>query len=120
MLFRSALCDTTQYFPPVNGVYFHGKIEEALGYDCVEIYRPDAEAFKLLVNDTKGVEGLKVEVYNYPGDAVLYAWQDSRGVPLVANPGFEMLWFRGLIVDPSDTEAVEYAKKQFAEKAQVM
>ena len=35
---------------------------------------------------------------------------------MVANPSFDMLQFRGLIVDPSEKKMLADAKKKFKEK----
>lgn len=102
----------------VGGVYFHGKIEDSLGTDIAFIAKTDAEPFRLLVNESDGIEGMKVEVEGYPGEAVLYAWKSYMGTPLVANPPFEMLMFRGLIVDPSDKDMLADAKEKFKDKRQ--
>ena len=112
--------DDCKDYIPVNGVYLNGKVEEELGYDCVAIFHTDADPFELLVNKSNGIDGLKVEVDGYPGETVLFAWKSNIGVPLVANPGFEMMWFRGLIVDPADTKSLEYAKRCFETKSQVL
>ena len=41
----------------------------------------------------------------------------KRGIKtIVANPSFEMLQFRGLIVDPSEKKMLADAKKKFKEK----
>lgn len=118
MKFRSDYSESKDYLV-VCGVYFHGKIEDSLGTDVALIAKADAEPFRLLVNESKGIEGMKVEVEGYSGDAVLYAWKSNMGVPLIVNPSFEMLMFRGLIVDPSDTEMLADAKEKFNEKRQV-
>ena len=118
MKFRTHNTDPSPDFYLVCGVYFHGKVEEAIGYDCVEISKDDSAPFKLLVNDGKGIEGMKVEVEGYDGETVLYAWKSNMGVPLIANPPFESLWFRGLIVDINDAESVKHAKKCFKDKIQ--
>lgn len=120
MKFRSSNSEPSDDYLVVCGVYLHGKISEALGNDIVQISKDDAEPFRLMVNESKGIDGMKVEVEGYPGDAVLYAWKSNRGVPLVANPSFEMLQFRGLIVDPSDEKMLADAKKKFKEKRQVL
>lgn len=120
MKFRSTNSDPNDEYLVVCGVYLHGKISEEFGIDTVHIAKDDAEPFRLLVNESKGIEGMKVEVEGYSGDAVLYAWKSNMGVPLVANPSFEMLTFRGLIVDPSDKKMLADAKKKFKEKRQFL
>ena len=40
--------------------------------------------------------------------------------PLVANPSFEQLMFRGLIVDQSEKELLDDAKQKFKEKRQYL
>lgn len=120
MKFRSDKSEPSKDYLVVCGVYLHGKISEALGNDIVQISKDDAEPFRLMVNESKGIDGMKVEVEGYPGDAVLYAWKSNMGVPLVANPSFEMLQFRGLIVDPSDEKMLADAKKKFKEKRQYL
>jgi hypothetical protein len=79
----------------------------------------DIEPFKVLMNGGKGINGLKVEVEGYPGDTLLYAWPSTMGVPLIVNPGFEMLRFCGMIGDKDDARGVKYAKKCFAGKRQI-
>lgn len=54
-----------------------------------------------------------------PGEPLLYVWPATIGVPLVANPGFEMLRFCGMIVDKDDARGVKYAKKCFGDKRQI-
>lgn len=120
MKFRSTNSDPNDEYLVVCGVYLHGKISDEFGTDTVHIAKDDAEPFRLMVNESKGIEGMKVDVEGYSGDAVLYAWKSNMGVPLVANPSFEMLQFRGLIVDPSDTKMLADAKKKFKEKRQFL
>ena len=120
MKFRSTNSDPNDEYLVVCGVYLHGKISDEFGTDTVHIAKDDAEPFRLMVNESKGIEGMKVEVEGYSGDAVLYAWKSNVGVPLVANPSFEMLQFRGLIVDPSDKKMLADAKKKFKEKRQFL
>lgn len=120
MKFRSSNSDPNDEYFVVCGVYLHGKISEEFGTDTVHIAKDDAEPFRLMVNESKGIEGMKVEVEGYSGDAVLYAWKSNMGVPLIANPSFEMLQFRGLIVDPSDKKMLADAKKKFKEKRQFL
>ena len=103
----------------VTGVYFHGNVADAIGYDCVEIAKEDAEPFRLLVNESSGIEGMPVDVEGY-GKALLYAWKSNMGVPMVANPPFETLWFRGFIVDPDDEDALKDAKESFNSKKQAL
>ena len=119
MKFRS--CTATEPesgYVTVSGVYLHGKLERMMGYDCVEIAEADTEPFKMLVK--KGIDGLKVELDGYPGEVLLYAWDRHMGVPLVANPPFSSLFFGGYLVASDDTEAVDYAKKQFDEKPYII
>ncbi|MBR6891991.1 MAG: hypothetical protein IKN15_01860 [Bacteroidaceae bacterium] len=120
MKFRSDYSEESKDYLVVWGVYFHGKIEKALGTDIALIAKADAEPFRLLVNESDGIDRMKVEVEGYPGKAVLYAWKASMGLPMVANPSFEMLQFRGLIVDPSDKKMLADAKKKFKEKRQFL
>lgn len=120
MKFRSSNSEPSDDYLVVCGVYLHGKISDALGNDIVQISKDDAEPFRLMVNESKGIDGMKVEVEGYPGDAVLYAWKSNMAVPLVANPSFEMLMFRGLIVDPSEKEFLDDAKKKFNENRQFL
>ena len=120
MKFRSTNSDPNDEYLVVCGVYLHGKISDEFGTDTVHISKDDAEPFRLMVNESKGIEGMKVEVEGYSGEAVLYAWKSNMGVPLVVNPSFEMLQFRGLIVDPSDKKMLADAKKKFKEKRQFL
>ena len=120
MKFRSTNSDPNDEYLVVCGVYLHGKISDEFGTDTVHIAKDDAEPFRLMVNESKGIEGMKVEVEGYSGEAVLYAWKSNMGVPLVVNPSFEMLQFRGLIVDPSDKKKLADAKKKFKEKRQFL
>lgn len=120
MKFRSGNSEPSKDYLNVCGVYFHGKIADAFGNDIVQISKDDAEPFRLLVNESDGIDGMKVEVEGYPGEAVLYAWKANMGLPMVANPSFEMLLFRGLIVDPSEKELLDDAKEKFKEKRQVL
>ena len=120
MKFRSGNSEPSKDYINVCGVYLHGNISNALGNDIVQILKDDAEPFRLMVNESKGIDGMKVEVEGYSGDAVLYAWKSNMAVPLVANPSFEMLMFRGLIVDPSEKEFLDDAKKKFNENRQFL
>ena len=120
MKFRSSNSDPNDDYFVVCGVYLHGKISEEFGTDTVHIAKDDAEPFRLMVNESKGIDGMKVEVEGYSGEAVLYAWKSLMGLPMVANPSFEMLQFRGLIVDPSDKKMLADAKKKFKEKRQFL
>ena len=119
MKFRSTNSDPNDEYLVVCGVYLHGKISDEFGTDTVHIAKDDAEPF-LMVNESKGIDGMKVEVEGYSGEAVLYAWKSLMGLPMVANPSFEMLQFRGLIVDPSDKNMLADAKKKFKEKIQFL
>ena len=120
MKFRLENNEPSKDYLNVCGVYFHGKISEAFGNDLVQISKDDVEPFRLMVNESEGIKGMKVEVEGYSGDAVLYAWKALMGLPMVANPSFEMLQFRGLIVDPSDKKMLADAKKKFKEKRQFL
>lgn len=120
MKFRSDNSEPSKDYLNVCGVYLHGKISDALGNDIVQISKDDAEPFRLMVNESNGIDGMKVEVEGYSGEAVLYAWKALMGLPMVANPSFEMLQFRGLIVDPSDKKMLADAKQKFKEKRQFL
>lgn len=120
MKFRSDYNEQSNDYLVVCGVYFHGKIEDSLGTDVALIAKADSEPFRLLVNESNDINGMKVEVEGYSGDAVLYAWKALMGLPMVANPSFEMLHFKGLIVDPSDKKMLADAKKKFKEKRQFL
>lgn len=117
MLFRISNQEYDKNFRGIGGVYVHGKAEDKMGYDCVEIANADTRHFAMLAE--KGIGGVKVTLEGY-GDALLFAWKSELGMPMVANPPFEMLHFRGLIVDPEDTESVEYARQAFKERKQVL
>ena len=116
MKFRSGNSEPSKDYLNVCGVYLHGKISEALGNDIVQISKDDAVPFRLMVNESNGIDGMKVDVEGYSGEAVLYAWKSNMGTPLVANPSFEQLMFRGLIVDQSEKELLDDAKTKFKEK----
>ena len=119
MLFRSALCDSIPGFLPVNGVYFHGLASTVLAYDCVEISREYAGTFRTRANSPEGIEGMPVEVEGYPGNTVLYAWRyEQADSPWDGR--FESTWFRGMIVDASAADDVEYARRCFAERCQML
>lgn len=120
MKFRSDKGEPSKDYLNVCGVYLHGKISEALGNDNVQISKEDAVPFRLMVNESKGIDGMKVEVEGYSGEAVLYAWKSNMAVPLVANPSFEQLMFRGIIVDQSEKELLDDAKQKFKEKRQYL
>ena len=120
MKFRSSNSEESDDYFVVCGVYLNGKISDEFGTDTVHIAKADAEPFRLMVDESKGIDGMKVEVEGYSGEAVLYAWKALMGLPMVANPSFEMLMFRGLIVDPSDKEMLADAKKKFKEKRQFL
>lgn len=120
MKFRSGNSEPSKDYLNVCGVYLHGNISNALGNDIVQILKDDSVPFRLMVNESKGIDGMKVDVEGYSGEAVLYAWKANMGVPLVANPSFEQLMFRGLIVDPSEKELLDDAKTKFKEKRQFL
>lgn len=120
MLFKVNLGENDPNFCLVYGVYLHGKLEEELGFDTVTIEKSFTDPFKLVVNESSGFNGVKVDIVGREKQALLYAWKSNMGVQLVANPTFSNYHFRGLIVDPDDTDAVEYAKKRFDEKEQFL
>lgn len=59
MKFRSDKSEPSKDYLNVCGVYLHGKISEALGNDIVQILKDDAEPFRLMVNESKGIVGDK-------------------------------------------------------------
>lgn len=118
MLFKVNLGENDPNFLLVYGVYFHGKLEEELGFDTVTIEKSFTDPFKLVVNESTGFNGVKVDLVGREKQTLLYAWKSNMGVQLVANPTFSNYHFGGLIVDPDDTDAVDYAKKCFDEKKQ--
>lgn len=120
MLFKVNLGENDPNFCLVYGVYLHGKLEAELGFDTVTIEKSFTDPFKLVVNESSGFNGVKVDIVGREKQALLYAWKSNMGVQLVANPTFSNYHFRGLIVDPDDTDAVEYAKKRFDEKEQFL
>ena len=91
-------------FTMLNGVYFHGKLEDSLGYDLVNILENDLQEF--VAGEEEGFEGVEVSVDGYPGKVLLYAWEPS-----------DIVFHRGLLVDAGDAEAISYAKMRFDQRS---
>ena len=90
----------------LNGVYFYGKLQEAIGFDLVFIYEDDLPEY--IAREMDGMDGVEVTVDGYPGKVLLYAWVPCTEYTLL---------HRGLLVDASDTEGIKFAKDKFNEKA---
>jgi len=99
--------DEQRGFTMLNGVYFHGKLSDALGgFDLVNIFEDDI--IEYIHGEQEGIEGAEVTVDGFNGKAILYAWRPNSQYTL---------FHRGLIVDADDTESVEYAKEQFSNRS---
>lgn len=120
MRFRASGESTDDDYELASGIYLHGQLEEKFGYDIAEIRSSDIDTFKLLVERESGIDGLKVELDGYDGTALLYAWPSLLGKPMIANPPFSAMMYRGLIVDDKDSESVKYAKQCLAERRGIL
>lgn len=96
----------------LGGVYLHGHLEDYFGFDVVEVYPDTLKEFEK--SEPTCYEGVEVEVEDY-GTCLLYAWVASYPYDREKHR-----FWRGLIVDPKDTESVEYAKEKFEEKSAVL
>lgn len=93
-------------------VYFHGNLDDDLGYDIVLI---EVDDLNTITKD--GIYDVNVIKTN--GDTVeakLYFWIAEKLANIAT--GETMKFNRGLIVYADDTEAIEYAKNKFESKCQ--
>lgn len=98
MILAKATTDklTDKYFIP--GVYFHGRMENYVGYDLA---CTDDKSFVDRMLDIDGTLTKPVEVLlddNTKIEAMLFAWKGRR-----------LDFVKGLIVDINDNESIEYA-----------
>lgn len=102
----------------LGGVYLHGKVESANGYDCVEIIEDECDAFayRLSTDSSKTtVELLDIptgtyecKVYGYDKPCTAFIWRHEY-----ADGHIHM---HGLIVDNEDKAWYEDAENKFNEK----
>jgi hypothetical protein len=135
MLFASVekIEDGDQKWHGIGGLYLHGKVEDFFGYDIVAVAKDDLEELKnapakmaevsekLRQAAEKGPEELEnakkenpdfieCQVDGYHGKTLLFVWKANQDI-------FPEEFYRGLIVDAEDEEAVEDARTRFNEKA---
>lgn len=86
-------------------VYLHGNLEKYNGFDLVDYdgEKPSAGIYETFIN----IRGEK-----HP--AILYIWLPAE------HKGFTTAFYKGLVVSPTDTEAVEYAQRCFDDKVMVL
>ena len=84
---------------PVVILYFHGVVEDKLGYDIGACLNGE-----YIRNDKSYKEGIyKAKVDGYPNELLAFLW-NAKGDP------------RGLIVDSTSKEDVDYAQSKFDKK----
>jgi len=135
MLFASVekIEDGDQKWHGIGGLYLHGKVEDFFGYDIVAVAKDDLEELKnapakmaevsekLRQAAEKGPEELEkakkenpdfieCQVDGYQGKTLLFVWKANQDI-------FPEEFYRGLIVDADDEEAVKDARARFNEKA---
>jgi len=110
MLFASVekIEDGDQKWHGIGGLYLHGKVEDFFGYDIVAVAKDDLE--ELQTASKEGRDGVECQVDGYQGKTLLFVWKAKQGI-------FPAEFYRGLIVDASDEEAVKHARTKFNEKA---
>ena len=110
MLFASVekIEDGDQKWHGIGGIYLHGKVEEFFGYDIVAVAKDDLE--ELQTASKEGRDGVECQVDGYQGKTLLFVWKAKQGI-------FPVDFYRGLIVDAEDEEAIKHARAKFNEKA---
>lgn len=110
MLFASVekIEDGDQKWHGIGGIYLHGKVEDFFGYDIVAVAKDDLE--ELQTASKEGRDGVECQVDGYQGKTLLFVWKANQGI-------FPEEFYRGLIVDADDEEAVKHARAKFNDKA---
>ena len=110
MLFASVekIEDGDQKWHGIGGLYLHGKVEDFFGYDIVAVAKDDLE--ELQTASKEGRDGVECQVDGYKGKTLLFVWKAKQGI-------FPVDFYRGLIVDAEDEEAIKHARAKFNEKA---
>lgn len=103
----------------LGGVYLHGKVESANGYDCVEIIEDECDAFAYRLNtysDGSITETLDIpngiyecKVYGYDKPCTAFIWRHTYSDGHVH--------MHGLIVDNEDTWYYNDAKQKYENKS---
>lgn len=114
MLFASVakIEDDDPKWVGVGGIYIHGKVEDFFAYDIVAVAKDDLEEFQAAYKE--GRDGIECQVDGYPGKTLLFVWKADWDI----HPEEE--YYRGLIVDVEDEEAVKHARAKFNEKAYII
>ena len=94
----------------LNGLYFHGIVEKSVGFDCVEIDEDNFKSFNEMLEKNGSIFNLPVNVNGYNGIPVLFAWKSNH------HPNF----YRGLIVESSNVDDVEFAISHFKRQSQML
>lgn len=110
MLFASVekIEDGNPKWHDIGGIYLHGKVEEFFGYDIVAVAKDSLE--ELQTASKEGRDGVECQVDGYQGKTLLFVWKSEQDI-------FPIEFYRGLIVDAEDEEAVKHARAKFNEKA---
>jgi len=87
--------DDHKKHPTFPRVYFHGDLDDKIGFDLVRIGIP--HSIKEGIHD--------VYLYNH-GVKVLYYWIDKSGIS------------HGLVIEPNDVKSAAYAQQCFDEKSE--
>ena len=113
MLFASVekIEDGDQKWHGIGGIYLHGKVEDFFGYDIVAVAKDDLEELQTAAKE--GRDGVECQVDGYQGKTLLFVWKAEQDI-------FPEEFYRGLIVDADDEEAVKHARAKFNEKAFVI
>ena len=113
MLFASVekIEDGDQKWHGIGGIYLHGKVEDFFGYDIVAVATDDLDELQTAAKE--GRDGVECQVDGYQGKTLLFVWKAEQDI-------FPEEFYRGLIVDADDEEAVKHARAKFNEKAFVI
>ena len=96
-----------------NFWYLHGALQHKFIFDKANMY-VDLETYKSNIVEVKdeknylvsGIYDVEVEGYDKPCKAFMWQSEDDEGMSLL----------RGLVVDPTVKEDLEYAQKKYEEK----
>lgn len=106
MIFTTSINKCKTKFKFVSGIYFHGELEKKLGYDLVQI---DS---KSLVELDKEHCCYPISIPSYDGHPVLFNWKADGSCPVNT--------YRGLIIEASNVEDLEFAVDAFKNKRQFL
>lgn len=101
--------------PPfmTTGLYFDSKLEDKIGYDIVYHRYTEETWNESIALIPKGKYKCCVKANGEEIEAIAYVW-DGR------DKGAKYNNLRGFVVLPSDTDAIEYAEKKYAARAQCL